>query len=109
MVIKLPRDDVGVSGLKKADAAKVTAPVAALTATARVGSRPSPAPSVPVAAPEERRRGERRQGRQRRGQGRSAAVLLDTRSHYERRTHERRCQATAQGQQYRPLGIDVHI
>jgi hypothetical protein len=106
MVIKLPRDDLGVLRLKKADA---TAPVAAPTATARVGSQPSPAPSTPVAAPEERRRGERRQGRQRRGQGRSAVVLLDTRSHYERRTHERRRHATAQGQPYRPQGIDIHI
>lgn len=108
MVIKLPRDDLGVLRLKKADAAKTVAPVASLTATARVGSQPSPAPSIPVAAPEERRHGERRQGHQRRGQGRPAAVLLDTRSHYERRTHERRRQTTDQGQQYLPQGIDVH-
>ena len=108
MVIKLPRDDLGVLRLKKADAAKAVAPVASLTATTRADSQPSPAPSIPVAAPEERRHDERRQGHQRRGQGRRAAVLLDTRSHYERRTHERRRQTTDQGQQYLPQGIDVH-
>ena len=111
MVINLPRDDLGVLRLKEANAAKSTAPVASLAATAGIDSQAStPTPSMPVAAPEERRRGERRQGRQRRGQGRQTAVLLDTRSHYERRTHERRHNVTAQGtQHYQPLGIDVHI
>lgn len=113
MVINLPRDDLGILRLKEANAAKADAPVASLAATAsiaRVGSQPAvPMPSSPVAAPVERRRGERRQVRQRRGQDRLAAVLLDTRSHYERRTQERRHEVAAQGQHYNPLGIDVHI
>jgi hypothetical protein len=109
MVINLPRDDLGVLRLKEANAAKATTAVSSLTATPRVGSQPYHIPSTPVAAPEERRRGERRRARQRRGQGRHAAVLLDTRSRYERRTHERRHESAGQGQQYSPQGIDVRI
>jgi len=109
MVINLPRDDVGVLRLKVANAAKAAAEVSALSATPSVGSQPSHIPSDPAATPEERRRGERRQARQRRGQGRQAAVLLDTRSHYERRTHERRHRSADREQQYLPQGIDIHI
>lgn len=109
MVINLPRDDLGLLRLKDADAARAAAPVASLTAATRLGSQSPPTPSIPVAVPEERRRGDRRQGRQRRGQNRQTAVLLDTRSRYERRTRERRHKVTDQGQQYLPLGVDVHI
>jgi len=109
MVINLPRDDLGVLRLKEANAAKATAAVSSLIATPGVGSQSSHMPSAPAASPEERRHGERRQTHQRRGQGRQAAVLLDTRSHYERRTHERRHRSTDQEQQYLPQGIDIHI
>ena len=109
MVINMPRDDLGTISLKEANAARATAPVASLSATARTGAQSSPSRSIPIGAQEERRHGERRQGRHRRGQGRHAAVLFDTRSHYERRTHERRHQSADQGLQYPPLGIDVHI
>ena len=109
MVINLPRDDLGVLRLKEANAAKTTAEVSSLTATPSVGSQASYIPSAPAASPEERRRGERRKTRQRRGQDRQATVLLDTRSHYERRTHERRHGSDDQEQQYLPQGIDIHI
>ena len=109
MVIKLPRDDVGVLRLKEANTAKASAAVSSLSATSSVGTQPSHLPSAPAASPIERRRGERRRTQQRRGQGRQAAVLLDTRSHYERRTHERRHRSTDQEQQYLPQGIDIHI
>lgn len=111
MVINLPRDDLGVLRLKEANAAKATAAVSSLSATPSIGSQASHIPSAPAPSPEdeERRRGERRRTRQRRGQGRQAAVLLDTRSHYERRTHERRHRSTDPEQQYQPQGIDIHI
>jgi hypothetical protein len=109
MVIRLARDDVGLLRLKEANAAKATAAVSSLSATPSVGSQASHLPSTPAASPIERRRGERRRTQQRRGQGRQAAMLLDTRSHYERRTHERRHTSTDQEQQYRPQGIDIHI
>lgn len=109
MVIKLPRDDLGVLRLKEANAAKATAAVSSLSATPSVGSQASHIPSAPAASPEERRRGERRRAHQRRGQGRQAAVLLDTRGHYERRTHERRHRSSDQEQRYLPQGIDIHI
>ena len=113
MVINLPRDDLGILRLKVANAAKAEAPVTSIAATtsiARLGSQTAvPTPHNPVAERVERRRGERRQSCQRRGQARHAVVLLDTRSHYERRTRERRLQATDLRQHYRPLGVDVHI
>lgn len=111
MVLKLTRDDLGVLRLKEANAAKTTAPLSSLTATAGIGPQSSPHPSAPTTAPEERRHGDRRQGHERRGQNRQAIVLLDTRSHYERRTHERRHNATAadREQQHLPHGIDIHI
>lgn len=107
-MINLPRDDLGVQRLKEANAARsATAPVSPVTTGSIVGSQPSPTPAIPVAPPEERRRVERRHGQGRRGQ--SQPTLLDTRSHYERRTHERRQQATPQGEHYHPLGINVYI
>jgi hypothetical protein len=109
MVINLPRDDLGVLRPKDANARRAVAPVSSLAATARIGAQATPSSSTPASAPEERRRGERRQDRQRRGHLRQAAVLLDTRSHYERRTHERRHAASDQGQRHLPRGIDIHI
>jgi hypothetical protein len=35
--------------------------------------------------------------------------LLDTRSHYERRTQEQRHQATDLGKRHPPLGVDIYI
>ena len=109
MVLNLPRDDLGVLRLQQSNAAKAYAPVASVTATTAAGSQPAPAHATPVAIPEERRHGERRRVHDRRGQGRQAAVFLDTRSHHERRTHDRRRHPTAQGSSFEPQGIDLHI
>ena len=105
MVINLPRDDLGV----RTAAPRVVAPVSSLAATARTGPQTTPTSSTPLSIPVERRRGERRQDHQRRDINRQAAILLDTRSRYERRTHERRQVARDQGQQNLPLGVDIHI
>lgn len=107
-VLNLPRDKIGVQRPQGATAIRSTAPVTPLTASPRVASQPSPAPCIAAAFAEERRRGERRQGWRRRQRLRRA-VLLDTRSHYERRTQERRHQATDLGTRYPPLGVDIYI
>jgi hypothetical protein len=109
MVINLPRDDVGVLRLKEANAAKAAASVSSLAAAGGIGAQAySPPPARPAGTPRERRRGDRRQGQERRDQDRRAAVLLDTRSHHERRTQERR-QHTDTGQRSSPRGVDVRI
>jgi hypothetical protein len=109
MVLNLPRDDLGVLRLQQSNAAKAYAPIASVAATTAAGYQPSPTLATPVVAPDERRHGERRQAHERRGQGRQAAVLLDTRSHHERRTHDRRRRTTAQGRSFVPQGIDLRI
>jgi len=106
IVANIPRDDLGTQRLEDANAARgATAPVAPLDASAPLRPQGSPTP-IPVAPPVERRRGERRRERERRGQ--HQATLLDTRSHHERRTHERRQLNEPQDEQ-RPLGINVYI
>lgn len=106
-VVNLQRDDLGVQRLQGASAARnVTAPASPPPAGLMAGYRPASSFS-PAAPPEERRRGERRRGQERRAQHR--AVLLDTRSHYERRTQERRQHSAPQGAWRTPLGINVYI
>lgn len=107
-VLNLPRDKLGVQSPQGANAIRATAPVMPLTASARADSQSSPAPSIAAAFAEERRRSERRQGWRRR-QPLRQAVLLDTRSHYERRTQEQRHQATDLGKRHPPLGVDIYI
>jgi hypothetical protein len=102
MVLKLPRDDLGLLRLKQANLSKATASVSSLTTTTGIGPQSSPIPSAPTSVPEERRRDCR-------GQNRQSVVLLDTRSHYERRTHERRHDSADQETQHLPLGIAIHI
>lgn len=108
-VLKLPRDDLGVLRLKQAKLTKTTAPASSLTATTGIGPQSSPISSASTSVPEAHRRGDRCQGRDHHSQNRQAAVLLDTRNHYEKRTHERRHDSTGQEIQHLPLSIDIHI
>ncbi|MEJ2552808.1 MAG: hypothetical protein P8164_02825 [Gammaproteobacteria bacterium] len=103
MVLKLPRDDLGLLRLEQANLSKATASVSSLTTTTTgIVPQSSPIRSAPTSIPEERRRDCR-------GQNRQSVVLPDTRSHYERRTHERRHDSADQETQHLPLGIAIHI
>ena len=107
-VINLPRDDQGTQSLREANADRRAAtPISPVSPSSRVSSHSLPCPSIPVVSGEERRRGERRYRQERRG--RNQSTLLDTRSHHERRTHERRQQPADEKKAQRPLGINVYI
>lgn len=103
MVSNIPRDDLGTQRLEEANAARTaTTPVAPPAASATV--RPhAPPPGIPTAYSEDRRRGERRRNEARRG--RDQSILLDTRSHHERRTRERRRHSAP----HQALGINAYI
>lgn len=105
-VVNLPRDDLGLQRLGEANAARFVTMVAPLAAGVSVGSQTSPIPATPMPSPEERRHGERRRKRERRG--RPQSTLLDTRSHHERRTQERRRHMGEQTGNI-PIGIDIYI
>ena len=107
-VINLPRDDQGTERLREANAARrATTPISPISPSSRANSHSLPASSIPVVMVEERRRGERRHRQERRG--RNQLTLLDTRSHHERRTHERRLQPADEKRAECPLGINVYI
>jgi hypothetical protein len=109
IVINLPRDDLGKQRLEEVNAARNAAqPVASLAAAPALAPHAPPhrSPTVRQATPPvERRHGDRRRGAERRSQ--AQAVLLDTRSPYPRRTHDRRCSADT-GHAQRVMGLDVY-
>lgn len=109
IVINLPRDDLGKQRLEEANAARNAAqPVASLAAApALIPHAPPHRSSAARQAtpPVERRHGDRRRGMERRNQVQT--VLLDTRSPYPRRTHDRR-RSLDTGHARRAMALDVY-